>query len=193
MKMLNTTGDPPDMDAAPKKFFSLPYVPQLTYKVRRVLDKKMDVKVVGRPNMSLKSHVTKLKDKQTSDLMSNVVYEVNCGECEMKYVGETKRRLKDRIGEHYRAVDKRKVQLSALAEHNVKSGHVPQWDSVRILDQERNWFSRRFKEARHIISNEHVLNRHEGMELPDVFKPLLSSCNSRFRAHKDVLYFLPPF
>ena len=34
----------------------------------------------------------------------NVIYMVQCNRCNLQYIGETKRRLKDRFNEHRRAV-----------------------------------------------------------------------------------------
>ena len=36
----------------------------------------------------------------------NVIYMVQCNCCNLQYIGETKRRLKDRFNKHRRAVDK---------------------------------------------------------------------------------------
>ena len=36
----------------------------------------------------------------------NVIYMIQCHHCHKQYIGETKRRLKDRFNEHHRPVDK---------------------------------------------------------------------------------------
>ena len=35
----------------------------------------------------------------------NVIYMVQCNRCNLQYIGETKRRLKDRFNEHRRALN----------------------------------------------------------------------------------------
>ena len=40
----------------------------------------------------------------------NVIYMVQCNRCNLQYIGETKRRLKDRFNEHRRAVDKTNIK-----------------------------------------------------------------------------------
>ena len=48
----------------------------------------------------------------------NVIYMVQCNRCNLQYIGETKRRLKDRFNEHRRAVDKTyiKSKLTTVSE-----------------------------------------------------------------------------
>ena len=44
---------------------------------------------------------------------------VQCNRCNLQYIGETKRRLKDRLNEHRRAVDKTntKSKSTTVSEH----------------------------------------------------------------------------
>ena len=46
---------------------------------------------------------------------------VQCNRCNLQYIGETKRRLKDRFNEHRRAVDKTKVKSkpTTVSEHSL--------------------------------------------------------------------------
>ena len=39
-----------------------------------------------------------------------MIYIVQCNRCNLQYIGETKRRLKDRFNEHRRAVDKTNIK-----------------------------------------------------------------------------------
>ena len=49
----------------------------------------------------------------------NVIYMVQCKRCNLQYIGETKRRLKDRFNEHRRAVDKTNIKSkpTTVSEH----------------------------------------------------------------------------
>ena len=40
---------------------------------------------------------------------------VQCNRCNLQYIGETKRRLKDRFNEHRRAVDKTSIKSKPTA------------------------------------------------------------------------------
>ena len=45
---------------------------------------------------------------------------VQCNRCNLQYIGETKRRLKDRFNEHRRAVDKTNIKSkpTTVSEHS---------------------------------------------------------------------------
>ena len=49
----------------------------------------------------------------------NVIYMVQCNRCNLQYIGETKRRLKDRFNEHRRAVGKTNIKSkpTTVSEH----------------------------------------------------------------------------
>ena len=49
----------------------------------------------------------------------NLIYMVQCNRCHLQYIGETKRRLKDRFNEHRRLVDKTntKSKPTTVSEH----------------------------------------------------------------------------
>ena len=49
----------------------------------------------------------------------NLIYMIQCNRCHLQYIGETKRRLKDRFNEHRRSVDKTNIQSkpTTVAEH----------------------------------------------------------------------------
>ena len=59
---------------------------------------------------------------------SNLVYMIQCTKCRIQYIGETKRRLSDRFGEHRRAVEKAITQSdidqpTAVSDHFTLPGH----------------------------------------------------------------------
>ena len=49
----------------------------------------------------------------------NLIYMVQCNRCHLQYIGETKRRLKDRFNEHRRPVDKTNItsKPTTVSEH----------------------------------------------------------------------------
>ena len=56
-----------------------------------------------------------IKSNLTCDT-KNLIYMIQCNRCNLQYIGETKRRLKDRFNEHCR-----KPQLNTTAEHQALS------------------------------------------------------------------------
>ena len=55
----------------------------------------------------------------------NVIYMVHCNRCHKQYIGETKRRLKDRFNEHRRPVDKQtnSSKPTTVSEHFLSNDH----------------------------------------------------------------------
>ena len=55
----------------------------------------------------------------------NVIYMVHCNRCHKQYIGETKRRLKDRFNEHRRPVDKQtnSSKPTTVSEHFLSNNH----------------------------------------------------------------------
>ena len=58
------------------------------------------------------------KDKIKKDELSNVVYQINCKDCDYSYVGQTKRKLKTRLKEHINDLKK------SVNSHSVISNQI---------------------------------------------------------------------
>jgi hypothetical protein len=179
---------------------SIPYLKITSQRISRALA-RAEIRTIMKPGISIKNQICHLKDKIPKESKSNVIYMIPCTECDKSYVGETKRRLKTRITEHKTAVRNANTKDSALADHAIKSLHPPNWDNVNILSNERNFRTRRFKEATHILNQPNPLNRNEGLKIPDIYKPILLNNvdnknkkflnQNRFRAKSEGVRFLP--
>jgi len=57
----------------------------------------------------------------------NLIYLIHCLRCNKQYIGETKRRLKDRLNEHRRPVDRptSASRPSAVSDHFLSDNHSP--------------------------------------------------------------------
>ena len=66
-------------------------------------------------------HITHHIDRNSK----NVIYMVHCNRCHKQYIGETKRRLKDRFNEHRRPVDKQtnSSKPTTVSEHFLSNDH----------------------------------------------------------------------
>ena len=62
------------------KYLSIPYTPFLSEKIGKIL-KQYDVKIVHKPNNTLKNIYTKLKDPIELVKQANAVYKVPCIDC----------------------------------------------------------------------------------------------------------------
>ena len=57
----------------------------------------------------------------------NLIYMIHCLRCNKQYIGETKRRLKDRFNEHRRPVDRPTLSSrpTAVSDHFLSDNHSP--------------------------------------------------------------------
>ena len=85
-------------------------------------------------NMTFKSSSTcrlaqlsKLKSVVSKLNKSNVIYKVNCNDCNELYIGLTRRRLNVRLDEHS------KRHYSALYKHSSRTGHSINYQDPKII------------------------------------------------------------
>ena len=100
------------------------------------------------------------KDVIPATEMSGVVYCIPCKDCPATYVGETTRRLAQRLDEHKMTVRKGEKELSALEEHAWKEGPGLDWDKVAVLDHRHSLHKRLSLEAYYIRRQPLALNRN---------------------------------
>ena len=74
--------------------------------------------------MTLRAQLSRVKDKLPTSMSSCVVYSIPCS-CGKVYIGETTRRLEQRISEHQDACRKGEEKKSAVAEHRGVEGAPP--------------------------------------------------------------------
>ena len=149
-----------------KGFASLPYVKGTTERIRKVLTTH-NIKCCMRPDVTLKRILSHPKDRIETEKRVGVVYSIPCGECNVRYVGETGRALKTRKREHVSAVRQLNTKKSALAEHVNTTGHGINWAATSIVQNETKYQQRKWLEACEISRGQDVLfNRDRGRTLP---------------------------
>ena len=144
----------------------LPYISGISEDIRRVCSRH-NLRVVFRPGQTLRTMLSRVKDRLPREKHSKVVYRIPC-DCGKVYIGETTRRLETRLKEHRDAHYKGKTETSAVAEHAWNTLHSIQWDDTTIVGQARGTRELRIMEALHILATppDQRLNRDEGLELP---------------------------
>jgi hypothetical protein len=157
--------------AAKRKWCKIPFFGDAAYNVRRVMGRH-GVHVAFAHEKNLGSLLTHVKDKTPILEQANLVYKIPCTSCNVFYVGETKRRLGERVREHQDAVSKLDAQKSALVDHVESEEHAPAWQDVSVLrkccgDKERKW-----AEAIEIVKSRRmgILNRDDGCALSAIYK-----------------------
>ena len=164
---------------------AIPYVQGVTEKVARIL-RKHRVSAAMKPHTTLRQLLVSPKDKTDP---KEGVYTIDCQNCELKYVGETKRKLKVRVKEHKEEVEKTMSEKkytrasrkqsetdrwkSAITDHACQLNHVINWDSAKLIQRESDWFARGVREAISIRKVKNM-NRDEGRhQLPHIYDDLL--------------------
>ena len=96
-RTINPPG-PANQQEARSQSVTLPYVRVVSEAVRRILT-PLGVRVSFRPNVTLRHLLVRPKDRIPENETTGVVYQVPCASCPATYVGQTGRRLDQRLRE----------------------------------------------------------------------------------------------
>jgi len=126
----------------------VPYAGEFTENIKRVCA-KYNIRVVARSRPTLRQQLFRPAPKRAPLLSQDAVYKVQMEPCGESYIGETRRALKVRIGEHKTAVKHKHENKSAIAEHVARCTHkcAPDFEHVEVLAHERHWATRLAREA----------------------------------------------
>lgn len=145
-----------------KRVLILPHIEGFTRKLAKIL--KTENTLVALQNIrTTKSLYTKLKDKTSITSQSNIVYRIPCTNCDLVYIGETKRTLSKRITSH-KSDSKRKITACALAVHENQTGHHMDYSNIKILEFESKMWTRKYLEMIHIIQEPNSMNNRRDVE-----------------------------
>ena len=105
---------------------------------------------------------------------------------EIEWIEQTGKQLKCWIKEHEadskldfrkKSGKKKKDKLSGLSEHLKKRGHQLDWNSIKILAKENNYWKRRSKEAYFITKHKDKAplsnKKNECPTISNIWKPIL--------------------
>lgn len=128
---------------------SITYVPGLSEIIKSIL-KMFKINITYKINKPL-NNITNNKFKSDKMEKSGVVYSIPCASCgkngqSSRYIGETGRKLKIRMKEHFYTVAK-SLPKTALSIHALECKHEFDWENVEILYEEQSVFKRRFFES----------------------------------------------
>jgi len=157
-------------------FFTIPYVSCITEKFihffKKITFSKLAFTCYNKLNKFIKVH----KDVLPVLSRSNVVYKINCSDCDASYVGQTERTLNTRVNEHKSHIRRNTTQFSVITDHKQKSKHEFDWDNVKILDVESNCNKRLISEMIHIKKQKDGLNAQTDTALLDpIYNDLFST------------------
>lgn len=149
----------------------LPYIRGVSEKIGRLLrDQGFDT--TFHSDNKIGSLLRNVKD--IIPLESQGVYEIPCGSCNRVYVGQTNRRVSNRVEEHTRSVF-REDPKSALFQHVKDTSHRIDFDRAKTVAVEKHLWPRIYREAIEIVKRPDNLNkRDDAKRLPVTWIPALS-------------------
>ena len=92
--------------------------------------------------------------------------------CHLSYIGETKRTLRVRIGEHKQAVN-RGDPRNGIVVHAHQSEHAINWDGAKVKRSVSRYWKKRTTEAIHIQLSEGNMSLDNGLQLLTMWNPIL--------------------
>ncbi|KYN13632.1 hypothetical protein ALC57_14177 [Trachymyrmex cornetzi] len=118
-------------------WFTIPFLPYIYDKFKSIVKKDSNVRLSFFSLNKLDGIIKAQKDVLPHDSKKNVVYKINCKDCNASYVGQTGRKLKTRINEHKKDINKKSGNFSVVSEHKIEFDHDFDWENIKILDNER--------------------------------------------------------
>jgi len=163
-----TNGSENEKERVKPLYFTIPYVSSIASNFIQFFKKIPFCKLAFSCLNKLDRFVGVHKDVLPVLSRSNVVYQINCRDCDSSYVGQTKRTLRTRVNEHRNHVGRSTAQNSVITDHRVTTKHDFDWDRVKILDKEMNLNKRLISEMIFIKKQKHGLNAQTDTALLDV-------------------------
>ena len=118
--------------------------------------------------MTLRKPLFKPNDQIATEDKNNIVYEIDCSNCQAVYFGESKRSLKSRSDEQKRSVRNCDYDKNEMAKHCWEADKSFNWDQKKVIDKESKLTPRTIKETIHSLKNSNHINKISYM-LPEIW------------------------
>ena len=141
------------------RYVSVPYIPGISERVSHIF-RKFDIKIAHKPTNTIKNKICHLKDKRKNLDKAGVVYQVDCNDCQAKYIGETGRQTRDRMKEHERDVTNQKPASKIFQHVDGNQGHSFDFENVHVLANEKNLHVRRQLEGIYSFMQPSSINQY---------------------------------
>ena len=103
---------------------------------------------------------------------NNIVYEIDCSNCQAVYFGGSKRSLKSRSDEHKRSIRNCHCEKNEIAKHCWEADPTFNWDQKKVIDRENRLIPRKIKETIYSLKNPNQIKNISYM-LPEIWLPNL--------------------
>jgi hypothetical protein len=178
------TGEKKEEDSEKKSWYGIESVGRATDKIKSIL-KEEGIKTYRKGGKKIIEIVrTKGKRWNTNKELRGVVYKVKCKDCEMMYIGETKKKMEERLKEHKDDVRLRR-DTNAIFKHIEDTGHTIDWEGAEVIQQESRKLVRKWKESRRIkeVGNK-AMNWNNGLAINTEWEEVLRKEERRRKKKK---------
>lgn len=126
-----------------KRYISAPYIPGLSERVKKVLNKHEMILSTKTTN-KVQNIFTRTKYMIPKQNKSKLVYRVGCKNCNVVYVGESKQKIVNRMYRHQLDIRNKTTHGSLmLSKHAIELNHSFDFDMVEILEHTPYYYSRK--------------------------------------------------
>ena len=115
----------------PVRRINLPYIQGLSEQLQRTLSQH-NIKSTFCTATTLRKILPSPKDPIPTEKKHNIIYKLDCKDCDAVYIGESKRAYQTRIGDHISAVRKADTRRYETADHCWKFNHEINWTEIRF-------------------------------------------------------------
>lgn len=142
-----------------KRYIAADYVYGFSENLRKLFGKcNPEVDLVFRSTNNLKSIQPIKKDLTPKMQQSDLVYSIQCNDCENIYIGQTSQKLCNRMKQHSndynnRHKHRKNKQITGAVDHALKTNHTFDFSKPSILQKEYHIGKRLTLESLHILSN----------------------------------------
>ncbi|XP_077276910.1 uncharacterized protein LOC143905375 [Temnothorax americanus] len=159
----------------PVSSITIPYVEGLSANVERTM-RGVKFKTLLTIPKKLDCIIRKGKDRLQPYKQTELVYEIDCVNCDSCYIGQTKRHLETRIKEHRSDVKKHFDNHSVVTKHRLSQNHDFDWQNPKILYKEKHFRKREISEMFFIKKSKHTVNLQKDTEnLPAIYDRIIEA------------------
>ena len=158
--------------ARKKLIFSLEYLGKNSLEIKKRLERVIQeqipfckINIVFSSKKKLRNFFA-FKDKVPKNLKSLVLYKFTCSDCNVTYIGKTKRHYQVRYSEHLgiskvtnQPLKYSKKTTTAVREHIHFCNHKNTHDSFKIIGSARNDYHLKIKESLNILRENPLINK----------------------------------